>query len=161
LRETLELFSIYAFNNARKEKIVSSLLQCNYRIFVLKHQAPQTHLPDNRSRVRELRGTRKTHPRATSTSKKFRAHLMAPKGPKRIDGRQLVARSRRMQTNIPFDEPADLAASIGAKRWPLFAQLPQAKALLSAPALTLKGPRTAPSRRFVFAPKTACNCRFS
>jgi hypothetical protein len=147
LRDGLELFSIYALNQARKEKILSSLLQCNYRIFVLKHQAPQMHLPANGSQIQELPHSpedqardveRRRNSGRTRWHQRFRSELTI--GNALLDWqRDRHHRSRRMRTNILFDEAADFAASIGAKRWPLFAQLPQAKALLSGPALTLKG----------------------
>jgi hypothetical protein len=42
--------------DGRKEKIISSLSRCNYRIFASKDQGPEMHLLDNDSAKDRLRG---------------------------------------------------------------------------------------------------------
>jgi hypothetical protein len=93
------IFYIGLTSRQQREEIFS-LLHCNYRIFVPKHQVLETHLLDNTGRIRKLRCAGKTG-----------------RSPHRSSNPAMS-----VQTGIPPNEPVEFTADIQAIQRPLFAQ---------------------------------------
>jgi hypothetical protein len=147
--------------NARKEKNISSLLRCNYRIFICSGQEPEIHLLDNAPAIGQLRrmaGFEGIPGRQLAAIARFpapdafdvaarRTTVMAKRS-RRILARTLIGiggddrpatQRDDDRQRILFHQTLDLVAKIvGLPASRSYGQWRTAKGLLIAPALALK-----------------------